>query len=99
MCSFNSSEPTLNIAVKSKVYFSLARLKHSFRSIVHNLYVLDDLHVFSPATLAEMRGLSKELQAEFNHHLIVALESVESRDWYRFGKARRAREKRLGANT
>ena len=95
MAAFNSSEPKLNIDEKSKVYFTLARLNHSFRSIVHNLYVLDDLHVFDPATLAEMRGLAKELQAEFNHYLVEALEPIESRDWYRFGKVRSARERRL----
>jgi len=36
--------------------------------------------------------LTREMQTEINYYFVENLEGIESKDWYRFGKVRIARE-------
>ena len=89
------AETNLNSGRKLLVYAVLFRLNRSFASIVRNLQELDEERIFKPKTLAALRGLTQELQAETNQHLLDTLNAVELADWHRFGKVRIARDKQL----
>jgi hypothetical protein len=78
---FNSQE-------KSHAYFVLARVNHSFRNIVANLYDLEKDNIFDVKTLATFRGLTKELQSLLNCKLLSTLQDVEEKQAFEFGKVR-----------
>lgn len=82
---FNSEE-------KSQAYFVLARLNHSFRNIVGNLYELEKFGAFDVKALNNFRGLAKELQAQINCKLLSTLLPIEEKHAFEFGKVRIARE-------
>lgn len=85
----------LNSAERLHVYEGLSRLNRSFSNIVRNLYGMENLRIFQPNRLRELRGLAKELRSDINFHLLETLHAIEAADWYRFGKVSKAREKRL----
>lgn len=78
---------------KPLVYDLLSRLNSSFSRVSRNLFALEQTRIFSPATMKTLASLSKELQADANHHLLETLQKIETRDWARFGKARALRPK------
>jgi hypothetical protein len=49
----------------------------------------------SPKLTRLYQSYAQELQAEINEDVMSAMDEVESRDQFRFGKARLAREKEL----
>ncbi|MBZ5521072.1 MAG: hypothetical protein LAP21_02315 [Acidobacteriia bacterium] len=79
---------------KPYVYDLLGRLNSSFGRVNRNLAELESTGAFNPRTVKTISGMSKELQANANAHLLEALRDIEQRDWARFGKARMARGKR-----
>ena len=89
------AEIHLNSGERLQVYEVLFLLNRSFHSIVRRLQELDATRIFNPQHLKELRGLTQELQSEVNHHLLDTLHAAEEHDWYRFGKVRIARGRRL----
>jgi hypothetical protein len=73
---------------KPLVYDLLSRLNSSFSRVSRNLSSLEQTRVFNPATMKTLSRLSKELQADANHHLLETLQEIETRDRARFGKVR-----------
>ena len=78
--------PKFNSEEKSHAYAVLARLNHSFRNIVANLYDLEKAGVFDVTLLNTYRGLAKELQSLFNHRLLETLLEIEGKHAFEFGK-------------
>ncbi|HEV3038416.1 MAG TPA: hypothetical protein VHA33_11620 [Candidatus Angelobacter sp.] len=88
---FNSEE-------KLHAYAVLARVNHSFRNIVANLYDLEKDNVFDVASLGTFRGFTKELQSLLNYKLLSTLQDVEEKQAFQFGKVRIEREHYLNAD-
>ena len=80
---------------KLRIYHTLYRLNLSFANIVAHCRVLGESRVLMPKFTRLYQSYAQELQAEINDEVIDILESVESDDMFRFGKARIAREKEL----
>ena len=78
---------------KPLVYDLLSRLNSSFSRVNRNLLALEQTRIFNPATMKTLSSLSKELQADANHHLLKTLQEIETRDCARFGKVRASRSK------
>jgi hypothetical protein len=73
---------------KPLVYDLLSRLNSSFSRVSRNLSTLEQTRIFNPATMKTLSSLSKQLQADANHHLLETLQEIETRDRARFGKAK-----------
>jgi hypothetical protein len=82
----------LNSLARFEVYRSLSGLNRSFHLIVQRLQGLETQSIFDPAKLRELAALAQELQSEINHNMLEALEKIERKDCYVFGKVRAARE-------
>ena len=78
-----------------RIYEAIFRLNRSFHLIVCRLSELGKFRSFNPRTLAELRGLTQEMQVEINHQLLAKLNLIEADDWHAFGKVRIRRDKRL----
>src|SRR5215469_17075257 len=78
---------------KIKVYEALHHLNRGFVITLNNLERLQALGMLRAGYLPTLRGLTGELQAEFNHHVLEILHAIEEKDWYRFGKISAARER------
>jgi hypothetical protein len=76
-----------------QIYEAIFRLNRSFHLIICRLSELSKFRSFNPRTLAELRGLTREMQVEINHHLVSKLSTIEDEDWYTFGKVRIKRDK------
>lgn len=83
-----------NPAQKPHVYDLLGRLNAAFARITRNMSALEQLGIFDAQTMKRLYRLSKEFQADTNYHLLETLRGYEERDWARFGKMGREREKR-----
>jgi len=77
-----------------QVYQALFQLNRSFHFIIWRLTDLRRFRTFNPKTLAELRGLTQEMQVEINSYLAERLHTVENEDWGAFGKVRIRRDKR-----
>jgi hypothetical protein len=91
----NMAAPNLTSGQRLDVYRTLSLLNRSFYLIVQRLEKLDAMRIFNPQHLKELRGLTQELQADVNNHLLEKLHFIERDDCYRFSQIRIAREKRL----
>jgi|SRR6476660_8940209 len=80
---------------RADVYRRLFLLNRSFHFIVQRLDELAQTSLFKRRDLAELRGLTQEIQLEINTALLDPFHSVEMDDWAQFGKVRIALEKRL----
>jgi hypothetical protein len=80
---------------RADVYRRLFLLNRSFHYIVQRLDELAQTNLFNRRDLAELRGLTQEIQLEINTALLDPFHSVEMDDWAQFGKVRIALEKRL----
>ena len=78
-----------------RIYEAIFRLNRSFHLIVCRLSELGKFRSFNSKKLAELRGLTQEMQVEINHQLLAKLNLIEADDWYIFGKVRIRRDKRL----
>jgi len=87
--------PEFTSGERQDVYRLLFLLNRSFHFIVKRLDDLDQTSIFSRRDLAELRGLTQEIQLEINTALLDPLHSVELHDHAQFGKVRIAMEKRL----
>jgi hypothetical protein len=76
-----------------QVYDAVFQLNQSFHLVVCRLFDLSKLSTFNAKTLADLRGLTQEVQVEINHHLLETITEVEHKDWHNFGKVRVQREK------
>ena len=85
----------LDVTKKLHVYHAVYRLNLSFAAIVNRCRLLEQSGVFRNKYLRRYQGYVQELQAEINLELVETLQSVESHDWYRYGKVRAAWEKEL----
>src|SRR5215469_12006595 len=77
-----------------QVYQALFQLNRSFYFIVLRLIELRSFKTFNPKRLAELRGLTQEMQVEINSYLAERLHTIENEDWGSFGKVRVQRDKR-----
>lgn len=84
----------LNSGRRLRAYLALARLNRSYHLIVCRLEELQELRIFSPNRLPELRGLTQEMQTETNFYLLDEIMAIEKGEWQRFGKVRNARDKR-----
>ena len=80
---------------KLRIYHTLYRLNLSFANIVSHCGALGESRVLTPKFTRLYQSYAQELQAEINDEVIDMLESLESGDMFRFGKARIAWEKEL----
>jgi len=87
--------PRLTSGERGNVYRHLFLLNRSFHFIVQRLDELAQTNLFNPRDLAELRGLTQEIQLEINTALPGPFHSIEMDDWAQFGKVRIALEKRL----
>ncbi|HLJ25404.1 MAG TPA: hypothetical protein VKY85_01720 [Candidatus Angelobacter sp.] len=89
------AESNLNSGERDQVYQALFLLNRSFHLIVQRLEELDKTGIFDSQHLKQLRGLTQELQADVNNHLLEKLHFVEREDCYHFSKVRIARDHRL----
>jgi L-2-hydroxyglutarate oxidase LhgO len=82
-------------AGKLGIYHTIYCLNLSFANIVANCRALGESGILSPKFTRLYQSYAQELQAEINEDVMSAMDEVESRDQFRFGKARLAREKEL----
>jgi hypothetical protein len=87
--------PDRNAAGKVQIYFTIYRLNLSFSKIVRHCRALQESGVLTAKFTRLYQSYAQELQAEINEDVMSAMNEVESRDQFRFGKARLAREKEL----
>lgn len=80
---------------KLRIYHTIHRMNLSFANIVAYCRALKESAVLGPKDARLYQSYAQELQAEINQDVMSAMEEVESRDLFRFGKARLAREKEL----
>jgi len=85
----------LNSGDRLQVYQALFQLNRSFHFIIWRLTDLRRFRTFNSKTLAELRGLTQEMQVEINSYLAEGLHTIENEDWGSFGKVRIRRDKRL----
>lgn len=83
-----------NSVEKPHVYDLLSRLNASFSRVSRNLLVLEQTRIFNPATMKTLSRLSKQLQADANHHLLETLQKIETRNCAKFGRVPAVRPKR-----
>jgi len=77
-----------------QVYQALFQVNRSFHFIIWRLTDLRRFRTFNSKTLAELRGLTQEMQVEINNYLLEKMRDVETEDWHSFGKVRVQRGKR-----
>jgi len=77
-----------------RVYQAVFQLNRSFYFIVLHLIELRSFKTFNPKRLAELRGLTQEMQVEINSYLAERLHTIENEDWGSFGKVRAMRDKK-----
>jgi len=77
-----------------QVYQALFQLNRSFHFIIRHLIDLRRFRTFNPKRLAELRGLTQEMQVEINSYVAERLHTVENEDWGSFGKVRVLRDKK-----
>ena len=82
-------------SAKLRIYFTIYRLNLSFANIVAHCRVLGDSGILSPKFTRLYQSYVQELQAEINEDVMSTMDEIESRDQFRFGKVRLAREKEL----
>lgn len=89
------ADPHLTSGERLQVYAAIFRMNRSFHLILCRLFELGNSKTFNSKRLAELRGLTQEMQAEINYYFVENLEGIESKDWFHFGKVRIARDHRL----
>lgn len=80
---------------KLRIYHIIYRLNLSFANIVAHCRALQESGILGPKDTRLYQSYAQELQAEINQDLLSAMDEVELRDLFRFGKVRLAREKEL----
>lgn len=82
---------------KFPVYEALYHINRAFEAIHYHLEILDDYEVFpSIALLQQFGATAQELRAGINHSVVSRLDQREIFDWGKYGKRRRANEKKFG---
>jgi hypothetical protein len=87
--------PERDASAKLRIYHTVYRLNLSFANIVAHCRALGESGVIGPKDTRLYQSYVQELQAEINQDVMSAMDEVESRDQFRFGKVRMAREKEL----
>ena len=85
----------LELTKKLLIYHTLYRLNLSFSNIVSRCATLQEAGIFSRKNTRLYQGLTQELQCEINELILENMHNIEFNDWNRFGKIRKAEEKRL----
>jgi hypothetical protein len=85
----------LELTKKLLIYHTLYRLNLSFSNIVGRCATLQETGIFSRKDTRLYQGLTQELQCEINELILENMHNIEFNDWGRFGKIRKAEEKRL----
>lgn len=80
---------------KLHIYRTIYRLNLSFANIVAHCRALQESGILGPKDTRLYQSYAQELQAEINQDVMSAMDEIESRDQFRFGKARVTREKEL----
>lgn len=99
MADIHPTLRSLSSSQKMRLYDSLAQINRDARSILFTLQDLKKIEIFHIGSLRTLQGLTRELQSEINSHLLEVARDTEMKDAFIHGKARSAREKRLGART
>jgi len=81
---------------KFPLYQALYQINQAFETIHVNLEILDDYEVFPIALLQQFGAAAQELRAGINHSAVSRLDQREIFDWGKYGKRRRANEKKFG---
>lgn len=87
--------PERDASAKLGIYRTIHRLNLSFANIVANCRSLGESGILSPKFTRLYKSYAQELQAEINEDVMSTMDEIESRDQFRFGKVRLAREKEL----
>jgi hypothetical protein len=87
--------PERDAVAKLRIYHTIYRMNLSFANIVAHCRALQESGILGPKDTRLYQSYAQELQAEINQDLLSAMDEVESRDLFRFGKVRLAREKEL----
>jgi len=82
-------------AAKLRIYHTIYRMNLSFANIVAHCRTFQECGILGPKDATLYQSYAQELQAEINQDVMSAMDEIESRDQFRFGKARVAREKEL----
>ena len=80
---------------KLRIYFTIYRLNLSFANIIGHCRALGESGILSPKFTRLYQAYAQELQSEINEDVMSTMDEIESRDQFRFGKVRLAREKEL----
>ena len=80
---------------KLRIYHIIYRLNWAFANIVAHCRLLQESGLLNSKDTRLYQSFVQELQAEINQDLMSTMESVESQDYGRFGKVRKAWEKEL----
>jgi hypothetical protein len=79
---------------KMRLYDSIAQINRDSRSIIFTLQDLKKIEIFGIDSLRTLQGLTRELQAEINSHLLEVVRDTEMKEAFIHGKARIARDRR-----
>ena len=91
----DATMPERDAVAKLRIYHTIYRMNLSFANIVAHCRALQESGILGPKDTRLYQSYAQELQAEINQDLLSAMDEVESRDLFRFGKVRLAREKEL----
>lgn len=83
---------------KMRLYDSIAQINRDSRSIIFTLQDLKKIEIFRIESLRTLQGLTRELQAEINTHLLEVVRDAEMRDAFIQGKTRVARDRRANSH-
>jgi hypothetical protein len=87
--------PNVTSGERLELYQSLFLINRSFHRIVQRIEELEKSKKLKTIHFKELRGLAQEVQLHINNQIIQELQTVESAEWFRFGRVRTAMEKRL----
>ena len=91
----NLADLNFTSAERMDIYRRMFLLNRSFHFVLQRLSELSENSIFNRKDLAELKGLTQEVQTEINTVLLSPLHTAELDDWGTFGKVRAAIEKRL----
>lgn len=86
---------TPDVTQKAEIYEALSALNLAFGAIAEHLQTMRQSGVLRSRYATVLEGFTRELQSEVNVELLEKMNSIELRDWTRYGKVRIKWEKHL----
>src|SRR5262245_45520028 len=84
-----------NAAEKAQIYETLSSMNKAFAGIVAHIESFRQAGAIAPKYARLFQGFTQEVQAEVNLEVLEGMDSIEMRDWARFGRVRERWEKYL----